>query len=699
MEFLNHLWQSATILSMFYLVYVLLLRKDTLFEAKRHFFLIGILVALFFPFIEITQTVYLEAPVFERTSLPSDIIPMTSNTTAVVPLEQGIDWTLILTSIYLLGIVVLLTRLIIQCASLFKLIRSYPIEKKGKYRFVMVEDTVSPFSFFRYIVYNPSLHTQEELEMILQHEKVHVSQWHSLDILLGNLIQVLQWANPFSWFYRRSMEENLEFIADGKTVNRVSSKTQYQLTMVKASSAWAAPSLTIQFYQSFIKKRIVMLNKQHSKKRNALKAIIILPLLALFLWSFQVKEVIEYQEPEIQETETLEERETTSEEPETMVLASPETEPVLASESSTNQETEIISEKRTPLSSTELGDNPLYILNGKEIRKKEFPEDNEIAIEGKLQVFYPKEAVEIYGAKGNQGVVVLEGNLSHGPTHNSAATASKVAQFRYRIHKNSTDEELRRMKDELRKEHGIDLSYTTVRNGRGEITSINMSYSGNKRNGSYSITEDDDTAIEEFEFYMLDDGETGFYSEAHRLRREERMKARLAEVEERKLERLAERESQLKNRMKEREQRLADRNVEMRVRNEEMQERREEMEEREIELREHMRERSREVEERRAEMMEKSESLARVAEREYAYVNGDHDNFVIITKNTSDAQLEEMKSNLKAKGVSLSYKKVKRNSRGEITSIKINVKDSKGRSQTSIRSDTEKAIEDVIIEY
>ncbi len=716
MDFFNHLWQSAIVLSLFYIVYVLFLRKDTLFEAKRHYFLSGILIALFLPFVKITQTIYKEAPVLENLAVTNNFIAVTPSPITESVAEKSIDWTLVLLGVYLLGMLVFLVRLGIQCYSLLRLIRSYPVTRKGKYRFVQVNEQLSPFSFFNYIVYNPEMHSQEELEMILQHEKVHVSQWHSLDILLGNFIQIAQWINPFSWLYKKSMAENLEFIADGKTVTQVASKTQYQLTMVKASSSWAAPSLTIQFYQSFIKKRIVMLNKQHSKKRNALKAMIILPLLALFLWSFNVQEIIEYEEPE---TPTTEAESTTENE---FIFSETEPEEPTVEETALLEEAEVESSERTVASDTiepiskksEMGDNPLYIINGKEVRRNEIP-DNEINIQGEINVYYPEEAVEKFGAKGSEGVVVLKGNvnLRYLNEENPNSFIEKGAEFRFKIHKNTTDAELKQIKNELKQKHDIELSYNVDRNSKGEITSINMAYTGKGKSGSYSISEDDDNPIEEFEFYMNENGRSGFYSEAHEQKREERMAHRLKEMEKRNSERVARaeerhskgyarRKDQLERRKRELEERRVERIEEMKDRQEAMEEEREEMmEERKIELEKRMREREKEMKEREVELREHRGRLARVGNQDnvFVYSDSNRSSHVIITKNTTDAELAQMKKDLAKEGVTFTYKRVKRNSQGEITSIKIEVKDGNGRSQTSIRSDTDNPIEDVIVEF
>ena len=153
---------------------------------------------------------------------------------------------------------------------------------------------MTPFSFFSYIVYNPALHTLEELEMILAHEEIHAGQRHSIDILITQIVLALHWCNPLAWLYKQSLEQNLEYIADAHAIQHINNPQQYQRTLVKVSSPSFKPALTNQFYQSFIKKRIVMLNTPQSRKHNLWKLALVLPLLSFFLYSFNVKEVVEY---------------------------------------------------------------------------------------------------------------------------------------------------------------------------------------------------------------------------------------------------------------------------------------------------------------------------------------------------------------------------------------------------------------------
>lgn len=89
--------------------------------------------------------------------------------------------------------------------------------------------------------------------MILQHEKIHATQWHSVDILMANLTTALLWFHPLSWLYKRSLAQNLEYIADRETVAISGAKKSYQQALLKVSIANLQPALTNPFYQSFIK--------------------------------------------------------------------------------------------------------------------------------------------------------------------------------------------------------------------------------------------------------------------------------------------------------------------------------------------------------------------------------------------------------------------------------------------------------------
>lgn len=131
--------------------------------------------------------------------------------------------------------------------------------------------------------------TEEELQHILMHESIHVKQKHSFDVLIGKVFCAIFWVNPIIWFYRKAMLQNLEFIADNETFQQIENKYLYQKTLLKVVTHQHDLSITNQFYQSLIKKRIVMLNKNQSKNSNYWKYFSVLPALIAFVLFFQIE--------------------------------------------------------------------------------------------------------------------------------------------------------------------------------------------------------------------------------------------------------------------------------------------------------------------------------------------------------------------------------------------------------------------------
>jgi beta-lactamase regulating signal transducer with metallopeptidase domain len=283
------LYKSSLLLALFYLFYVLFLQNETFFKTIRAYFVVGILLSLLLPSIVIPVYRQQEEPLnavanFDTSTLPDGVLmqaPM-QNTT--------IDWLSIITIVYFIGFIVFLLRLIIEFAAVFRLIKE---AKKNSVKRIVYAETnavVSPFSIWNYIVFNKVQFTAKELEQVLAHEKIHVYQKHSLDMFLVNIMILLFWFNPFVWLYKKKLQENLEFLADKYTVNQ-HNKKEYQYLLLKESIKKYPFALSTHFYQSLIKKRIIMLQKSKSKKTNQLKYLLLLPVLTLFLYSFNTKTI------------------------------------------------------------------------------------------------------------------------------------------------------------------------------------------------------------------------------------------------------------------------------------------------------------------------------------------------------------------------------------------------------------------------
>ncbi len=240
-------------------------------------------LAFFIPFINIS-------PVLERNELAQNklvqFIPPMSQQLNVIEQGFGIslwDWTFIVFSV---GIIILLVKFIIQHVSFLRLRRSATLLLDAPVKLYQVDKEIIPFSFGDSIFINASQHSEMDLHDIIRHEFVHVKQKHSIDMLWSELLCILNWYNPFAWLIRKSIRQNLEFIADDKVVQNGIDKKQYQYLLLRVMGA-SQYSIATNFNFTSLKKRIAMMNKMKSAKVHLAKFLFVLPLIAVMLLSFR----------------------------------------------------------------------------------------------------------------------------------------------------------------------------------------------------------------------------------------------------------------------------------------------------------------------------------------------------------------------------------------------------------------------------
>ena len=159
--------------------------------------------------------------------------------------------------------------------------RRNPAIVDGKYRIVEVSGNKAPCSFGNTIFINPSAYDWETYNQILLHEKIHIRQKHTVDIILAELVLIFQWFNPFAWIYRREIENNLEFLTDDELMqHKEVDKKSYQLSLLRVTAPHLPLSLTNNYNQSILKKRITMMNRKRSNLHTTWKYFFLLPVLA-----------------------------------------------------------------------------------------------------------------------------------------------------------------------------------------------------------------------------------------------------------------------------------------------------------------------------------------------------------------------------------------------------------------------------------
>jgi hypothetical protein len=294
-----YLIKSSTLLLLFYATYFLLLKKNTFFTTNRWFLLLGIFCSILLPLLSFQKTVWIEPAISSMSTLNFQEIATNSVTNLPLIVEEAplISWEMAVGLLYGIGVVLFLTQLLVEFYSLRKIIKNQSKIQQDGFEFIEINEVISPFSFFKKIVYNRSLFLPEELQNIIEHEKIHAKQLHSLDVLIARMYCILWWWNPFVWLYKKAIIQNLEFIADQNALAKAKDKKSYLLTLIKTSTAEKHVAITNHFYQSLIKKRIVMLHTNQSKKHHSWKYFVVLPALVFFMLNYQV-EVVAQEKPQ-----------------------------------------------------------------------------------------------------------------------------------------------------------------------------------------------------------------------------------------------------------------------------------------------------------------------------------------------------------------------------------------------------------------
>ncbi|MFC2111800.1 M56 family metallopeptidase [Bacteroidota bacterium] len=336
-RFIVYLFETGLCLSLLYLAYWLFLRKETYFNFNRIFLVGSILLALSVPLLHLNVIIpmgsSLQDPalgIVKFRNYYEELIYMTDADFGTEPGMRrdlkgtgGVDYAaeaagtyppdrnpgLILDSfsgseifsgdvrygrrvslariliiIYLIGVIYFFIRFIYLVIRLYLLAQRNGITQQEGFRMVEIKEEISPFSFFRFLFINNRSFNESELQNVLEHEKAHIRQKHSMDHLFVHGLAVFQWFNPFAWQMRKALKTTHEYIADRQVINRGIEMFDYQSLLLKQIIGYHSVELVNNFNLKPIKKRIAMMSKKRSGMPARLKAMLVIPFaIVIFL--------------------------------------------------------------------------------------------------------------------------------------------------------------------------------------------------------------------------------------------------------------------------------------------------------------------------------------------------------------------------------------------------------------------------------
>ncbi len=281
--------KSALVLALLYLPYTLMLRQESFFRMNRITLLTILMLALVLPMVDIPSLATPEQPVVyemqHRIMLMTQEAEMTTKSLAAT--TRTISWVGILAIVYIIGVILALLIRLWQFFKIGKIIRGGCLwtDKSGKATIYCHIDDVAPFSWMRSIVISEKDYKPYGREILL-HEKAHILNLHSMDILFLTLVEAVQWWNPIAYMLGHSLRDVHEYEADDYVLHQGVSLQNYQALLVKKSLANTSYAFANNFNHSLIKKRIYMMNHPKSNPWLRSKVLYILPVTLVVLTAF-----------------------------------------------------------------------------------------------------------------------------------------------------------------------------------------------------------------------------------------------------------------------------------------------------------------------------------------------------------------------------------------------------------------------------
>lgn len=270
-------------IALFYAFYRLFFYKDTFFTWRRTALLCFFAVSAIVPLFNIQTWIEQQEPMAAMADLYATVVLPELTLTP----QPETDWKQLLADgigiVYWLVVALLTARFLVQLTGIIRLGRRCPTQKIDDTTVHLLPRPEGPFSFFCWIFVYPDAHTGEELHEILTHERTHARQWHSIDVMIGELACIVCWFNPFAWLMKREIRTNLEYMADEKVLETGHDSRTYQYHLLGLSHHKAAATIYNSFNVLPLKKRITMMNKRRTRAIGRTKYLMFLPLAALLM--------------------------------------------------------------------------------------------------------------------------------------------------------------------------------------------------------------------------------------------------------------------------------------------------------------------------------------------------------------------------------------------------------------------------------
>lgn len=273
--FLVYIGKVAVLLAVFYLFYRLLMERETFHRLNRAVLLLSILASFVLPLCVITTHQVVSIPMPEVSGQQAE--------TAAMPATSPSYWPAVMLIIYVIGLSAKLLYTIYSTIRLHRFISRLELHPQADGIVIAVShQDIAPFSWWNTIVLSRRDYETNDPALIA-HEQAHIQGYHSVDILLMEILLAVQWFNPAVWLMSRDLRTIHEYEADAAVLARGIDAHHYLSLLMERANTVNHYALTNGISQKILKSRFLMMARHRSKPSHIFRLLYALPVIGCAL--------------------------------------------------------------------------------------------------------------------------------------------------------------------------------------------------------------------------------------------------------------------------------------------------------------------------------------------------------------------------------------------------------------------------------
>lgn len=256
-----------------YSFYKVLLERESMYKINRFYLLFALVFSLTAPLYKIDLPISTQ-----ETNISPELLAFIMQNPELFQQQEGVNFGNILMVISCFIGFILLVKFSYNLFELLFKIKTDEKIKDKEITYILDLESNQPYSFWKYI-FIPKKQLNKLHQNLIDHEKAHCIQKHSLDILFIEIFQIIFWFNPFVYFYKKSIKLNHEFLADEYVLQKETDLKTYQHQILDCIATQSPSIMASNFNFILTKKRLIMMTKNTSKRKVKLLSFASLPFI------------------------------------------------------------------------------------------------------------------------------------------------------------------------------------------------------------------------------------------------------------------------------------------------------------------------------------------------------------------------------------------------------------------------------------